>query len=146
MIFLFGDTISKDVSAVNYHAADPLAWSTSTDPESGLLLNFYTTSSGLPLFVQPQGIKMGPDDTPHSGITLSDGVYLICNTGSDTSLRPNPRQTITRFLCASMRRRRPSLRAYHLHRSAFRLHIPAPIGNGCHGFGRARIGRPTSIC
>ncbi len=91
MIFLFGDTISKDVNAVNYHASDPLAWSTSTDPEAGLLLTFYTNPDGTPLFVKPPGIQMGPDDVPNSGISLADGIYLVCNTGSDTSLA-NPQQ------------------------------------------------------
>jgi len=85
MIFFFGDTISNNPAVVNYHAADPIAWSTSTDPEQGLLLNFYTTSSGTPLFVEPPGIVMGPDDIPNSGIYLNGQVYLICNTGSDTS-------------------------------------------------------------
>lgn len=86
MIFLFGDTISKDASAVNYHASDPLAWSTSTDPEAGLLLTFYTNSDGTPLFMKPPGIKMGADDICNSGISLSDGIYLVCNTGADESL------------------------------------------------------------
>jgi len=86
MIFFFGDTISKDASVVNYHAADPIAWSTSTDPEAGLLLNFYTISDGSPLFVKPPGITMGPDDIPNSGISLNGQIYFICNTGSDTSL------------------------------------------------------------
>jgi len=71
MIFFFGDTISSDVSVVKYLAADPIAWSTSTDPEQGLLLNFYTNPGGSPLFVQPPGIPMGPDDIPNSGIYLN---------------------------------------------------------------------------
>jgi hypothetical protein len=83
MIFLFGDTIGVNV---NYKAADSFAWSTSTDPEAGLLLNFYTSSNGALLFVHPPGVAMGGDDTPNSGISLPDGVYMICNTGSDTSL------------------------------------------------------------
>jgi uncharacterized protein (TIGR03437 family) len=86
MIFFFGDTISSNVATVNYHASDPLAWSTSTDPEKGLLLNFYTNADGSPLFVKPPGITMGPDDIPNSGITVNGQIYLICNTGSDTSL------------------------------------------------------------
>lgn len=86
MIFFFGDTISKDPSTVNYHASDPIAWSTSTDPEAGLLLNFYTNPDGSPLFVKASGITMGPDDIPNSGIDLNGQIYLICNTGSDTSL------------------------------------------------------------
>jgi uncharacterized protein (TIGR03437 family) len=89
MIFFFGDTISSDVNIVKYLAADPIAWSTSTDPEQGLLLNFYTNPDGSPLFVQPPGIPMGPDDIPNSGIYLNGQIYFICNTGSDTSL-PDP--------------------------------------------------------
>ena len=89
MVFFFGDTISRDVSAVNYHAHDPIAWSTTTDPEAGLLLNFFTNSDGSPLFVEPPGIKMGADDIPNAGITLADGTYLVCNTGSDAS-QPDP--------------------------------------------------------
>jgi hypothetical protein len=86
MLFLFGDTISKDVKAVNYHAHDPLAWSTSTDPEAGLLVNFYTNADGTPLFVEPPGVAMGADDIANSGISLADGIYLVCNTGADESL------------------------------------------------------------
>ena len=89
LIFLFGDTISEDTTNINYHAADPLAWCTKLDGESGLLLDFFTNrppAQFVPVFVQPTGIKMGPDDVPNSGISLSNGVFLVCNTGSDTSL------------------------------------------------------------
>lgn len=90
LIFLFGDTISENLTNWNYHAADPLAWSTNTDGETPLVLNFFTNTpyaytSNTPLFVQPLGIKMGPDDVPNSGISLSNGVFLLCNTGSDTT-------------------------------------------------------------
>ncbi len=89
LIFLSGDTISENTTNWNYHAADPLSWSTNTDGETGLLLNFYTNNpvtNFTPLFVQAPGIKMGPDDVPNSGISLSNGVFLVCNTGSDVSL------------------------------------------------------------
>src|SRR5579859_3037701 len=92
LIFLFGDTISEDQTNINYHAADPLAWSTNTDGETPLVLNFFTNtppSKFVPIFVQPSGIKMGPFDVPNSGISLSNGVFLVCNTGSDSNL-PNP--------------------------------------------------------
>src|ERR1700693_2020952 len=46
LIFSFGDTISKDVSVVNYRAGDPLASSTSTNPDAPLLLNFYVARDG----------------------------------------------------------------------------------------------------
>src|SRR5579862_8589680 len=42
LIFLFGDTISENNTLWNYHAADPLAWSTNTDGETPLVLNFFT--------------------------------------------------------------------------------------------------------
>jgi hypothetical protein len=108
LIFLFGDTISENASATNYHAADPLAWSTNTDGETPLLLNFFTNTLAanspgtnengvftnfLPIFVQPAGIKMGPDDVPNAGISLSNGVFLVCNTGSDASQTNVPPQT-----------------------------------------------------
>jgi hypothetical protein len=86
LTFLFGDTISEDPNTLNYHAADPIAWSTSTNPEAGLILKFFTNQDGTPLFVKPPGIPMGPFDVPNSGIRLSNEVYLVCNTGSDTSL------------------------------------------------------------
>src|SRR5208282_4755496 len=91
------DTISENTTNWNYHAADLLAWSTNTDGETPLLLNFFTNSPSpitnslgqatnfFPIFVQPAGIKMGPDDVPNSGISLSNGVFLVCNTGSDAS-------------------------------------------------------------
>lgn len=82
LLILFGDTIGTNV---NYHAADTLAWSTNTDGESGLLLNFYTNSTGGNVFVQPPGIKMGPDNVPNSGIVVSNMIYLVCSTGADTS-------------------------------------------------------------
>jgi uncharacterized protein (TIGR03437 family) len=90
-IFLFGDTISGNPATANYHAADAFASTTSTDPDSGTSLNFYTTASGTPLFVQPPGVAMGADDVPNSGISLPDGVYMVINTGADTTL-PNPHQ------------------------------------------------------
>jgi uncharacterized protein (TIGR03437 family) len=79
----FGDTIGVNAK---YQAHDPIATSTATDPEAGLLLNFFTNPDGTPLFVEPPGVAMGADDVPNSGISLPDGIYFICNTGADTSL------------------------------------------------------------
>jgi len=98
VVFLFGDTISNDPSmpwgtsaapSVDYHAADCFGWSTSTDPESGLQLKLYTKPSGGPLFVQPPGVPMAADDTPHAGISLNGQIYMVCNTGSDVT-QSNP--------------------------------------------------------
>jgi len=79
-IFVFGDTIGTNI---NYNAADPVAWSTTTDGETGLLLNFYTNSDGSNVFIDPAGIKMAGDDTPNAGLCISNINYLICNTGSN---------------------------------------------------------------
>jgi uncharacterized protein (TIGR03437 family) len=85
LLFFFGDTISSNPSVKNYGGADPVAWSTSTDPEQGLLLNFYTDAKGGPLFIKPPGIDMGPDDIPNAGINLNGQTYFICSTGSQTT-------------------------------------------------------------
>jgi hypothetical protein len=86
LLFFFGDTIASNV---NYHAADPVAWSTTTNGEQGLLLNFFTNSDSSNVFVQPQGISMGANDTPNAGICISNVNYIICNTGNDGSLSNN---------------------------------------------------------
>jgi uncharacterized protein DUF4185 len=85
LVFLFGDTVSGDPK-VNFHAHDPIASSTSTDPNAGLVLDFFTNSDGSPLFVEPPGIGMGGDNVPNSGISLPDGVYIVINAGADENL------------------------------------------------------------
>ncbi|MGP8234361.1 MAG: DUF4185 domain-containing protein [Limisphaerales bacterium] len=81
-IYIFGDTIGSNI---NYQAADPVAWSSTADGETGLLLNFYTNRDGSNVFVDPKGISMAGDDTPNAGICISNVNYLICNTGSNTN-------------------------------------------------------------
>ena len=83
VVFMFGDTESEDPVNINYHAQDPIAWSTVTDGEAPLVLNYFTQSPGVPLFMAPPGIRMGADDICNSGITLPDGTYMVCNTGAD---------------------------------------------------------------
>jgi Domain of unknown function (DUF4185) len=95
LIFLFGDTISENKTNWNYHAADPLAWSTNRDGEAPLLLNFYTNTPYVatnftPILVRATGINLAVDDLPNSGISLSNGIFLVCNTGSDPN---NPTNT-----------------------------------------------------
>ena len=96
LIFLFGDTISENVTNWNYHAADPLAWSSNTDGEAGLRINFFTNNpitnvltQFTPIFIQPAGINMDIDAVANSGITLSNGTFLVCNTGSDARVNPD---------------------------------------------------------
>lgn len=86
LIFLFGDTIGTHTL---FHAGDTFAASSSTDPGAGLLLNYFTAAEGGPLLVQPPGIAMGADDVPASGISLNGVDWIVCSTGSDTSL-PDP--------------------------------------------------------
>lgn len=86
LIFLFGDTISGS-NVWSYDAADPLAWSTNTSGDQPLVLNFFTNRpfnfySNWPVFVQPAGIDMGGDAIPGCGISLSNGTFLICETGN----------------------------------------------------------------
>ena len=97
VIFLFGDTISGNAGTVKFFAHDPIAWSTNTNPEAGLRLNYFTNADGSPLFVEPPGVAMGIDDVPNAGISLSDGIYLVCNTGADESLA-DPHQNASSIL------------------------------------------------
>jgi hypothetical protein len=82
LIVLSGDTRGSNV---NYNATDPLAWSSTTRGEQGLLLNFFNNSTGSNVFINPPGISMAGDDTPNAGITISNVVYIVCNTGSITT-------------------------------------------------------------
>jgi hypothetical protein len=101
LVFLFGDTIGQKTQ---YKAGDTMALSASTDPGSPLLLNFQTKGDGSTFLVQPPGIAMGADDVPASGISLNGQIYVVCSTGSDTSLS-NPhahdRSVLTRFDAAT---------------------------------------------
>ena len=83
LLFLFGDTRGSNV---DYNGGDPVAWSTTRNGEQGLLMNFFTNGVGSNVFIDPQGISMAGDDTPNAGISISNVIYLVCNTGSDTSL------------------------------------------------------------
>ncbi|HEX7614752.1 MAG TPA: DUF4185 domain-containing protein [Thermoanaerobaculia bacterium] len=97
LMFLFGDTIG---TKTNYHAGDTVALSTTTDPGDRLLLDFLTNNDGSTYLVQPPGVVMGADDVPAAGITLGGQIYIVCSTGSDTSL-PDPhvhdQSVLTRF-------------------------------------------------
>ena len=86
VLFLFGDTRAEN-PAINLGAVDPIAFSTTTDGESPLLLDFYTKSNGSTLWVAPPGVKMAGHDVPNSGISLSDGLYLVVNTGAQPELQ-----------------------------------------------------------
>jgi hypothetical protein len=111
LIFLFGDTIANNPAAQyppapwsptsnypfeDYNGRDPLAASTSTDPESGLVLDFFlNTPPGAnppkPVFVNPvfpdgTQVPMFGDDIPVAGIDFNHRSYIIVNSGSDKTL------------------------------------------------------------
>ena len=85
VVFLFGDTRAENPN-VNLGAVDPIGFSTTTDGDSPLQLNFFTQANGTTLWITPPGIKMAGDDVPNAGIALSDGVYFVVNTGADHTL------------------------------------------------------------
>lgn len=99
LIFLFGDTIGPAGTA-NYYASDTIASSVSTDPASGLFIDFFTNNDGTPYFVRIPGVRMGAAEVPHAGIRLGNTTYVACNTGTDINL-PDPNinaySVLTRF-------------------------------------------------
>ena len=92
--FLFGDTLYLN-------GGDTMAWSTTTNPLAGLLLNFYTNSSASPsnaLTVTPPGVDMAAFDVPAAGISNNGNFYIVCKTGykADT-LNSNDYSVLVRF-------------------------------------------------
>jgi hypothetical protein len=76
-------------SQYNYHGKDPIAWSTTTDPQAGLRLDFFTKGR-FPLFVEPsrfdgKRVKTGGDDIPNSGVSVNGKIYIVFSTGADPS-------------------------------------------------------------
>jgi len=97
VIFLFGDSIGP---TEDYFAADTIATSTSTDPASGLFLDFLTNSDGTPYFAKVPGVRLGASEVPNAGIRLTNGTFVICNSGMDRNLpQPdaNAYSVLTRF-------------------------------------------------
>lgn len=97
LMILFGDILPA-TSSPNFGAPDPVAFSSTTDGETPLQLSVVTRPDGSPLFIRMQGIDMGANNVPNAGISLSDGVYLIINTGAtlaDGNL--NARSMLVRF-------------------------------------------------
>jgi hypothetical protein len=84
-LFLFGDTRAEDPT-VNLGAVDPIGYTTTTDGESSLILDFYKDNANRTLWVKPPGIALTGNNVPNAGISLSDGLYLVVNAGADHSL------------------------------------------------------------
>jgi Domain of unknown function (DUF4185) len=91
--FLFGDTLYLN-------GGDTMAWSTSTNPLTGLLLNFFTNSSGpkIALTITPTNVDMGAFDVPAAGISNNGNFYIVCKTGyTDATLNTNDYSVLVRF-------------------------------------------------
>src|ERR1022692_1321316 len=91
--FLLGDTLYLNTG-------DTMAWSTSTDPLTGLLLNFFTNSSGpnIALTVQPTNVDMSADNVPAAGVSKNGNFYIVCKTGHTTNtLNTNDYSVLVRF-------------------------------------------------
>ncbi|HET9426249.1 MAG TPA: DUF4185 domain-containing protein [Gemmatimonadaceae bacterium] len=99
VLFLFGDTRAEN-PAVNLGAADPIAFSSTTDGDAPLMLDFYTQNNGSTLWVNPPGIDMAGHDVPNAGVSLSDGLYLVLNTGAEPTqadIHANASSVLVRF-------------------------------------------------
>jgi hypothetical protein len=91
--FLFGDTLYLN-------AGDVMAWSTSTNPLTGLLLNFFTNNSGpqIALTITPSNVDMGAFNVPAAGISNNGDFYIVCKTGhSSTTADTNDYSVLVRF-------------------------------------------------
>jgi len=98
LIFLFGDTIgasqqyvptwADSLNPYKWNARDPIASSTSTSGDSGLVLDFFRNSAGdstlivAPVYPNGSALAMGIDDVPNAGIALGNKLYLVCKTGA----------------------------------------------------------------
>ena len=78
--FLFGDTLYLK-------SGDTMAWSTSTNPLTGLALNFFTNISdpSVALTIQPTNVDMGLFNVPAAGISNNGSFYIVCKTGHTKS-------------------------------------------------------------
>ena len=85
VLFLFGDTRSEDPN-VNLGAVDPIGFSTTTDGDAPLVLDFFQDNSNRTLWVRPPGVQMAGNNVPNAGISLSDGLFLVVNAGADHSM------------------------------------------------------------
>jgi hypothetical protein len=107
IIFTFGDTISRDIAAVNYRAGDPIAWSTSTDPDAGLLLNFYTNTDGSPLFVKPSGVPMAAEDVHSWSNDFPATRRTFHRSHNSYSIQAGTGDSVTSYTIRRLNRTRP---------------------------------------
>jgi hypothetical protein len=96
LIFLFGDTTGP----TEYFASDTMASTISTNPDTGLVLDFFTNTDGTPYFLRVPGVRLGAAEVPHAGIRLENATYVAFNSGVDINLAdPNSKaySVLTRF-------------------------------------------------
>lgn len=99
LILLFGDTIGGSQQYVprwapnppnpyKWNARDPIAWSTTSNPDSALFLHFFTNLAGdstlivAPTYPDGHALPMGADNVPHAGVTLGSRVFIACKSGT----------------------------------------------------------------
>jgi hypothetical protein len=87
--FVFGDMNQP-------FAPDPIAFSTSTDPDGPLSLEFLTDTQGEFLRVLPPGIEMGPFEVNITGISLNGVMYVVVKT-DHSDARDRDRSVLTRL-------------------------------------------------
>ncbi|HEV2105552.1 MAG TPA: DUF4185 domain-containing protein, partial [Candidatus Eisenbacteria bacterium] len=97
LLFLFGDTIgatntyvprwAPTLNPYRWLAADPIAVSRTTNPDSLVLLDFYKTPGDTTLTVTPvypdgTPLPMGGDDIPCSGVDLDGKLAIVASVGT----------------------------------------------------------------
>ena len=89
--FLFGDTLYLN-------AGDTMAWSTNTNPLTGLRLNFFTNGPNLALTVTPTNVIMNGDNVPAAGVSNNGNFYIVCKAGHTTATdNTNDYSVLVRF-------------------------------------------------
>jgi hypothetical protein len=90
--FLFGDVVGN---ALRW--PDAMAATDTSDPESGVHLDFLTNNRGRFLAIQPAGMNMGMNAVPVSGISLNGQAYVVVRT-NDPRDRSTEHSVLTKFL------------------------------------------------
>jgi hypothetical protein len=77
IIFLFGDSIGSK-------GGDAIGYSTTKDPEQGLLIDMYKGNDGRYIKVAPPGVSMKGFEVPVCGISVNGTPYVWVKTGRDS--------------------------------------------------------------
>ncbi len=93
--FLFGDVVGGAE-----RGAATIATTTTTDPDSGVSLDFLTGGAGQYLAIQPAGLFMGPGSVPVAGISLGGQMYVVVRTHNPRD-RSDFHSVVTKFVAPS---------------------------------------------